>query len=146
MARSNNGPQVGVLDLGSLLDPQRAARERLERMTPEERHQAAKEAFVKMIDQALAGCGDPSHAKVEQACADMIHGIFNFAVLPEPVAKAVVRCLVTDALHRDDTGDGLKWLTDPNTLSLALTVAGATLRFAQTDETAGVPVATGVYL
>lgn len=141
-----NGPQIGVLDLGSILDPQRAARERIERMSPEERHAAAKESFVKMIDNALAGCGDPSHAKVEQAAMDMIRGMFNFNVLPEPVANAVVRCLVTDALHRDDTAEGLKWLADVNTLALALTVAGATLRFAQADETAGVPVSTGNYL
>lgn len=141
-----NGPIA--LDLGALLGQSqaRAEHERRAAQTPSERLAEAKESFTKLLDAALKGCQDPGHKSVEDATAAMIRGMFNFGVLPEPVANAVLAVLVSDATHQDDTGEGLKWLVEPRTITNALLIAGATLRFAQAAETAGVPVSTGNYL
>lgn len=141
-----NGPSVGFMDLGALLDPQRAERERRAKLTPEERAAEAKEAFTKLLDAAIQGCEDHNHRAVEEHAIGVLRGMFDFAVLPEPVANAVARVLVNKAMHDGDPADGLKWLLSADTITNALVIAGATLRFAQHADTAGVPTSTGVYL
>lgn len=138
-----------LLDLGALLAgaQDRAQREAMAKQTPEERLAAAKESFTKLLNTALNGCQDPGHKPVEDATLAMLRGMFRFDILPEPVANAITTVLVHEGLHFDgETGEGLKWLVDPKTVITAQLVAGATLRFAQAAETAGVPVSTGNYL
>lgn len=137
-----------ALDLSELLgqNAARAEHERRAKQTPGERLAEAKESFTKLLDSALKGCQDPGHKVVEDSTAAMLRGLFNFGVLPEPVANAVIAVLVSDATHQDDTGEGLKWLVDPRTITNAMLIAGATLRHAKDAETAGVAVSTGIYL
>ena len=115
--------------------------------TPEERLAAAKDSIEKIINASLNGCADLAHRPAEEAAVAFVKSLFKVEVLPEPVADAVVRVLVGNALHGDGGPfDGMRELLGGNLVSTAILVSAATLRVAHRPDTTGIGQGTGVYL